>query len=476
MSSSFRLLRSVFACACVAALALIAACGQTSDLVAEDMGIDQSVSTQLGEACGASSECVSDHCVDGVCCDTACTGECEACNVTASKGTCSAVPDGTDPAMECMPKPIVDVDGGTDDGGTQLNLPDAGIGAMDPPCAPKCNGNRACGFPGESVTCGDTFCNTSTELGAAVCDGEGRCSIKLSDCVAYSCGPNACKTTCTSNTDCLDTHFCNASGACQEKKDLGISCGSNPDECASGFCADGVCCNSDCGSISGGKCNNVGFVGTCKCTVTIPINKICDGTCEYYYQDADGDGHGKASTSVVGCTGDPDNSPSSPPGYVTNHDDCADDDARVHPGADLSSATNWISAWQPSFDWNCDGTVTREHPYRPGATCKYCNPKSVTIFGGGTCGGTANTSSGANQYSYIYCGQAECGTNPRFCTSQCCGQGCSNQGAFGYNTWAFVSGGSACGSTGTIRWCGMGAGSGSPVPAPVEFSGTQACK
>jgi hypothetical protein len=39
--------------------------------------------------------------VDGVCCDTDCTGTCAACNLTGTEGTCTFIPDGTDPFVEC---------------------------------------------------------------------------------------------------------------------------------------------------------------------------------------------------------------------------------------------------------------------------------------------------------------------------------------------------------------------------------------
>lgn len=58
-----------------------------------------------GQSCGAGSECDSGNCVDGVCCDTACAGTCEACTAAkkgaGSDGTCGFIVAG-DPDLECV--------------------------------------------------------------------------------------------------------------------------------------------------------------------------------------------------------------------------------------------------------------------------------------------------------------------------------------------------------------------------------------
>ena len=54
-----------------------------------------------GAACTAPSECNSNHCAQGVCCSTACSGTCVSCALTGSAGTCSSVPSGQDPLDQC---------------------------------------------------------------------------------------------------------------------------------------------------------------------------------------------------------------------------------------------------------------------------------------------------------------------------------------------------------------------------------------
>lgn len=50
----------------------------------------------LGKNCGPMVQCASGFCVDGVCCDVACEGQCLACNLSGKKGECSEYPAGID--------------------------------------------------------------------------------------------------------------------------------------------------------------------------------------------------------------------------------------------------------------------------------------------------------------------------------------------------------------------------------------------
>ena len=59
-----------------------------------------------GNPCFDNNECQSKNCVDGVCCNTDCSGLCEACvssKTGALDGVCSLIPAGTDPDNECGP-------------------------------------------------------------------------------------------------------------------------------------------------------------------------------------------------------------------------------------------------------------------------------------------------------------------------------------------------------------------------------------
>ena len=54
-----------------------------------------------GQTCASGSQCTSGVCVDDVCCNTTCTGTCQACDLAASPGVCTLVPNGSDPDAEC---------------------------------------------------------------------------------------------------------------------------------------------------------------------------------------------------------------------------------------------------------------------------------------------------------------------------------------------------------------------------------------
>lgn len=55
-----------------------------------------------GGFCTINAQCAGGlSCVDNVCCSSACTGSCEACDIPGSEGTCTLVAQGADPDSEC---------------------------------------------------------------------------------------------------------------------------------------------------------------------------------------------------------------------------------------------------------------------------------------------------------------------------------------------------------------------------------------
>ena len=148
-----------------------------------------------GTACASGDQCESGNCVDGVCCDSSCDRQCEACAELGSEGTCSPVagdPRGSRKACTT---------------GT-------------PPCGSTCNGSdpSGCAFPGNETDCGF----------GKVCDGKGDCvqpgslcsddrsqSIPTQgaavDCAPYLCDTSTgeCASACTTASDCIASAFCN---------------------------------------------------------------------------------------------------------------------------------------------------------------------------------------------------------------------------------------------------------------------------
>jgi hypothetical protein len=156
------------------------------------------VSEIAATSCATDADCGSGHCADGVCCDAACDGQCEACDVAGSIGTCSAV---TGPPHTGR-------------------APCAGAGSA---CAGSCDGatsRTACTtFPGAKVACASACAGAS--LTDSVCDGQGGCVASGT----HAC-PNglvcqsatACTPRCASDADCLPGFVCDAStGRCNPR-------------------------------------------------------------------------------------------------------------------------------------------------------------------------------------------------------------------------------------------------------------------
>ncbi len=217
----------------------------------------------LGTSCAADADCGPlGRCANGVCCDRACDGLCEACNLVSALGTCTSLgssclgePDDASPA----------VDGGFADGApptihepftrcakdsdcTSTGHCAEGV-CCDTACVERCHScalpgsigkcsveptgvdlRHECG-PGRSClgTCGQGQCvgaaggtqcdaphctGASSGVGPALCDKAGgscqTAAVAAFDCTPYTCEPafGACRSTCSSSDECAQGYLC----------------------------------------------------------------------------------------------------------------------------------------------------------------------------------------------------------------------------------------------------------------------------
>ena len=159
---------------------------------------------KTGLTCDLDQDCVSGHCKDGACCQTACAGSCFEC----STGTCNAV-----------------------------------LGMEDPP---ECEGDFACDDIGacrrkEGLACTvDSQCLSTWCVDGACCESE--CTTPC-----FFCGTGSCEAVAGADDDpeCSGDSSCGPQGECLLHD--GQGCSEGP-ECLSGYCTDDHCCNQECAS------------------------------------------------------------------------------------------------------------------------------------------------------------------------------------------------------------------------------------
>ena len=245
-----------FACG---ATACLGDCSGDSDCSPNDYCSAGVCVPTLGPAgtCTADNQCQSGHCVDGVCCDTACDGQCEACGEAGSEGICAAVsgsPRGVRGAC-------------------------AGDGTA---CAGACDGAKrdACSFPGSDVVCRDAACSNGVATIPAVCNGQGACpDVQTQPCAPFLCGATQCLGDCMADNDCASGSFCYG-GICIAIGGVGTTC-SAPNQCESGYCVDGVCCDTACDGQCE-ACDVADSLGTCVAVTGEPhgARERCGGSGE----------------------------------------------------------------------------------------------------------------------------------------------------------------------------------------------------
>ncbi|MFT3912831.1 MAG: OmpA family protein [Anaeromyxobacteraceae bacterium] len=217
-----------------------------------------------GAACSADDACAGGHCADGVCCNAACNGQCEACDVPGSVGTCAPV-------------------AGAPHGARAACASDGSA------CGGACDGavRGACAYPGAATACRGASCSAGTATLAAACDGAGACpAAQTVGCGGYACGESTCRGDCAVDGDCAAGNYC-AAGVCQPRLGGGQACAGNA-QCASGFCTDGVCCDGACNGQCE-ACNVAGHAGACTPVTGAPVGPrpacesdgtACGGACD----------------------------------------------------------------------------------------------------------------------------------------------------------------------------------------------------
>ncbi|MCG5051902.1 MAG: hypothetical protein KA712_02990 [Myxococcales bacterium] len=203
-----------------------------------------------GQECKGNNQCQSNFCVDGVCCESACQGQCRFCASQQAKGKCvnvaAGVPDPrlaagiTDPALVC----------------TQQDKTTCGRNGM-------CNGNGGCQRWDNKTVCAPESCSTSTNTYSEpkLCNGSGQCRAQGSQtCAPYKCNGKVCATACGADNQCTGDNVCTL-GSCGKKPD-GAKCNNKDAECDSGYCRQGVCCQTNCSSRCF-ACNLPGSQGVC---------------------------------------------------------------------------------------------------------------------------------------------------------------------------------------------------------------------
>jgi hypothetical protein len=350
----------------------------------------------LGASCGCAEECGSGFCVDGVCCNLACSGACASCNQPDSMGECSPVPMGQpDPRRLCKSEAASSCG---QDG--------------------KCNGLGACTKHPPGTQCAPAACSGGALMPASSCDGNGTCLTGSAiNCAPSMCIGDACKVVCGSTADCAAPNVC-TNGSCGPRG-LGQPC-TDAKQCRSGFCADGVCCDGACG----GRCMNCALPPTLgRCTAVAenaPDPRLAAGVTDATRICPD---QGAASCGTNGHCDGAGGCQRYPAGTVCRQQSCDAAMGRWTPRAVCRDGACEMPAAQSCAPYKCDGA-------RCGTGCdgtEDCAGTNLCLAG--SCGKKALGAlcARAEECSSNFCAQGVC------CNARCNGtcQACNLAGSVG---------------------------------------------
>jgi len=218
--------------ACLITCATKADCVNTSHFCEAGKCIPQQAN---GSACTRDEACAGGICVDGVCCESKCEGQCQACDVPGQAGKCVPVkgkPHGKRTDCEknasdsCASKAC---DGSNTTSCAATVGPCSGYACDD--VAKEC----------KKVCLADPDCGTGyqCEFGKCVpksskCSGDGASMIgadgKETSCAPLVCRDRVCITKCVTSGDCVGGYACDATGTC-------VPAGGAADTGSSGGCS-----------------------------------------------------------------------------------------------------------------------------------------------------------------------------------------------------------------------------------------------
>jgi hypothetical protein len=291
-----------------------------------------------GEQCSDAEECLNGFCVDGLCCNRACDGACDACSIAAGSvadGVCGPVAAGSAGRPTCYPLACNGTDAVctacADDG----HCPSTSYCGADDTCksrkalAESCDtsrgadckvaGCRACesGHCADGVCCDEACGDCSACLRSLTGENDGTCAPVPAGadpneaceadgdyptscgadgdcdgrgaCRAYASQGTACgDTTCDEADDTVSGFVCDGEGDCEEDS---VSCA--PFACAGDECADGCSDDSDCAGAAyclasvctdkrgaGRTCEEERECASGHCVDGVCCNSACEGQCE----------------------------------------------------------------------------------------------------------------------------------------------------------------------------------------------------
>ena len=218
-------------------------------------------SSPQGTACEVDGECGSGFCTDGVCCDTRCRGNCEAClavhQASGLDGVCGPITAGTDPRNACDRDP-------------DLSCGRTGV----------CDGNRQCARDADGTSCGDASTMGTCQAGACVtgarCQGNDLVDptgTRIEACSPYLCEEDHCASTCepTQSNSCASGYSCTSQGYCRtcsaDRRSVVV------DETTTLPCAPYECSNGECL----GQCTEDANCGTNYRCLGGLCGPFCDG-------------------------------------------------------------------------------------------------------------------------------------------------------------------------------------------------------